>query len=160
MNESTKRRWDVRLGIATPIITVLGIIVGVWQFNSGERNKVEVENSLVERRATMEFERKLWLERLEAYRNVAKTTGRLVASAGRPEFDENLQTFLSAYWGTMIFVEDPEVAAAMKAFYEEALDYRTGFGGEQYLKIRAAKLLETCRSSIEHRPPPSNPATD
>jgi hypothetical protein len=35
MNEETKRYWDIGIGIAAPIITVLGILVGVAQFNSG-----------------------------------------------------------------------------------------------------------------------------
>jgi hypothetical protein len=46
--ESTKRYWDVVVGIAAPFITVIGIIIGVHQFNAGEHNKVELQHEMEE----------------------------------------------------------------------------------------------------------------
>jgi hypothetical protein len=68
MDEAGKRQWDVWLGIVAPILTVAGILVGVWQFNRGENNRVKLENELVIKKDTVEFQRKLWLNRLETYK--------------------------------------------------------------------------------------------
>jgi hypothetical protein len=72
MTEATKRKWDVGLGIIAPILTCLTILVGVVQFNIGEQNKVRLEYDLIKQKDTIEFNRKLWLERLNAYRSIAE----------------------------------------------------------------------------------------
>jgi hypothetical protein len=45
VDEARKRLWDVWLGILGPILTVLGLLVGVWQFNIGEHNRVILEGT-------------------------------------------------------------------------------------------------------------------
>ena len=43
MDEASKRKWDVALGVLAPILTVVGLLVGVWQFNRGEINRTNLE---------------------------------------------------------------------------------------------------------------------
>lgn len=153
MTEDKKRIWDVRLGIAGPLITVAGILIGVWQFNAGERNKIELQQGLVRQQDDVEFSRKLWLERLNAYRSVAELAGKIAANTDDPKFKDYIRDFTAAYWGTMIFVEDALVEKAMKDFYFEILDYQKGYSNLQRLKVRADLLIKACRQSAEQRQP-------
>ncbi len=70
MDEEAKRKWDVSLGIVVPILTVAGLLVGVWQFNRGEENKTRLEYELLDRKDKIDFQRKLWLERLSTYTQI------------------------------------------------------------------------------------------
>jgi hypothetical protein len=72
LEEGRKRRWDIALGIAAPLITVAGVLFGAWQFNFGEEDKGRLDHTLVLEKDEIEFQRKLWLERLTAYRSVAE----------------------------------------------------------------------------------------
>jgi hypothetical protein len=138
VTEARKRVWDVWLGIIAPILTVVGILVGVHQFNVGEANK-----------NTIEFERKLWLERLAAYRSIAQLAGKIVTHANDKDFGDLVQQFTAAYWGTMILVEDKDVEQSMINFYTEIHELQDGFSTVPRLKVRGDELIKACRQSLE-----------
>src|SRR5271166_972624 len=106
MTEASKRLWDVGLGIAAPILAVLGILVGVYQFNAGEENRTRLEHNLVTQKDNLDFHRKLWLERLNAYRSTAEIAGKITAHNSDEKLKDLLSDFTAAYWGAMILVED------------------------------------------------------
>jgi hypothetical protein len=154
MTEEKKRSWDVWLGIAAPLITVTGLLIGVWQFNAGERNKTELEYKLLKEKDRIDFERKLWLDRVSTYRSIADLAGAIAAHDGK---DANSQKelaglvlkFRSAYWGLMILAEDQAVKQEMVAFWAEIHDVGSNWSNDARLKQRAAELVEACRASIE-----------
>jgi hypothetical protein len=152
MDESAKRAWDVWLGIVAPILTVVGILIGIWQFNAGEEHKARLEHELVKERDDVDFRRKLWLERVAAYRSVAELAGKITAHAGDDKLNDLTKDFVAAYWGTMILVEDHSVEKAMIDFYVEVVDFRTGWSNESRLKRRADALIKACRHSEETPP--------
>jgi hypothetical protein len=147
MTEATKRKWDVRLGIIAPILTCLTILIGVVQFNVGEENKVRLEYDLIKQKDTVEFNRKLWLERLNAYRSIAELAGKIIAHTDDAKLSELVRDFSAAYWGTMILVEDKPVEQAMIRFYVEINDFQSGWSDIRRLKVRADELIEACRKS-------------
>jgi hypothetical protein len=149
MEEGTKRGWDVALGIFAPLLAVVGLFVTVLQFNAGERNKTRLESDLVRQRDCVDFNRKLWMERLSAYRSVAEVTGKIAAHADDGKFGTLVTDFLAAYWGTMILVEDPPVERAMKDFYLTVTDYQRGYADSMRLKLAADALVKACRESAE-----------
>lgn len=150
MDEESKRRWDVRLGIVAPILTVLGFLIGVWQFNKGEENKTRLEYTLVERKDKIDFQRKLWLERLSTYKFIAEQAGKIaITDKNDKAFSGLVQTFDASYWGMMIFVEDPDVEHAMIDFHDELIDYQKGQSTEDKIKLRANNLVKACRKSVE-----------
>ena len=154
MDETSKRRWEVWLGFAGSVLTALSIVVGVWQFNLGEQNKVTLENALVLRKDEVEFQRRLWLERLTTYRAVAETSGRIVARVDDPPaMKVAVQEFMAAYWGAMILVEDKAVEKAMVDFFVEIEDFQRGWGNADKLKFRANELIQACRRSVEQGAP-------
>ena len=153
MDEGTKRRWDVRLGIVAPILTLVSVVVGVWQFNAGEahRREADFRNALL--KDDIEFRRKLWLERLDRYRAVSEMAGRIAAlPPGKARAEIELQ-FESAYWGTMMLVEDKAAADAMIGFRQALRDEKSGFGQANDVKTWAESLAKALRASLEDGSP-------
>ena len=62
---------------------------------------------------------------------------------------EAVSQFRSQYWGAMVLVEDEAVEAAMIAFNQEIADFQVGWSSSERLKVRAVRLLETCRASSQ-----------
>lgn len=154
MEEGEKRLWEVWLGFAGSFLTAIGILFGVWQFNRGEENKVRLENQLLLRKDEIDFQRRLWLERLTIYRSVSETAGKVVARIDDPAaMREAIREFMTAYWGTMIFVEDEAVEKATVAFFVEIQDFQNGWGSVEKLKFRANELIKAYRSSVERGAP-------
>lgn len=149
MDESTKRDWDVRLGIAAPALTVAGLLIGVWQFNAGEEHRRRAEHQASIERDDREFRHKLWLQRLETYQEVARLAGNVVAHANDQELPNAISQFTSTYWGAMILVEDTQVERAMIAFNVEIQDFLSGWSTLDRLKARTDELVNVCRAS-EH----------
>jgi hypothetical protein len=153
MTEERKRIWDVRLGVAGPIVTVAGLLLGVWQFNRGEENKTRLEYEMLAKKDDLEFRRKLWLDRVSTYRTVSELAGNIAAHERKDaKFDGLAESFSGAYWGLMILVEDKDVEQAMIQFYDEIRDYRIGRSDADRIKKRADQLIQTCRKSIEGKP--------
>jgi hypothetical protein len=150
MDEDKKRLWDVRLGAVAPFLTVIGIIIGVWQFNAGEEHRGSLEATSAIQKDDIEFRRKLWLEKLDAYKAVSTIAGRVIATPPGAVRDKAVQDFTSAYWGAMILVEDKAVEKAMVDFYLELRDEKTGWSRDpDRLKVRGEALIAVCRQSLE-----------
>ncbi|MFM0557730.1 hypothetical protein P0D69_43360 [Paraburkholderia sediminicola] len=165
MDEDKKRNWDVWLAALAPVITVAGILVGVWQFNAGERNRVVLENELLTKKDEIEFHRKLWLEKLDTYRSIVTLAGKIAAATDSGHVDQKnfnvlISQLVAAYWGQSIFVEDSDVADALGDFYRAADSYRSGWSGtgqskdSKPLKIKADRLAQACKASIARDAPP------
>jgi hypothetical protein len=149
MDEGSKRRWDVALGIIAPVLTVIGLLVGVWQFNRGEENKTRLEYQLLAQKDKLDFQRKLWLERLGTYKAIAEQAGKIATTDKTDKaFKGLVQGFDASYWGMMIFVEDRDVEQAMIDFHVEVVDYQKGQSDGDKLKLRANELAKTCRKSV------------
>jgi hypothetical protein len=128
-------------------------LFGVYQFNRGERNKTELEYGLLAKKDNLEFERKLWLDRVSTYRTISDLAGKIVAHEKKDQkLDEMIESFLAAYWGLMILVEDQKVETAMIRFHDEIRDYKANRSDVERLRDRADQLITTCRKSIETKP--------
>ena len=162
MDEDRKRSWDVRLGVVSPIVTIVGLLIGVWQFNTGEENRVKLENQLLIHKDTIDFKRKLWQEKLDTYRNLVVLAGKITAVVGQSvdhaKLDPLAQDLTAAYWGQSVFVEDPEVAEALRKFHQAVTDYQAGLQGaepaDEKVKVTANSLSAACKASISRSPPP------
>lgn len=149
MDEGAKRAWDAKMAVAAPVLALIGILVGVWQFNAGADNRRQEAAQAEETRDTIGFRRKLWQEKLATYQKVTELAGGIVA--GSPAERRVLyKQFQTAYWGAMVLVEDPAVEAAMIEFDREYRDLQSGWvNDEDRLKIRADALAKACRASLE-----------
>jgi hypothetical protein len=144
MNEETGRVWNVRLGILAQVLAVLGVVWGIWKFTSEQTHQTEQTI----RSNSIEFERSLWKEQLTAYAKIADVVGRIAASVDDPvRLKEAITQFRTEYWGAMVLAEDEAVEAAMIAFNQEVADFQSGWSSADRLRVRAVRLLETCRQS-------------
>jgi hypothetical protein len=154
VEETDKRKWDVRLSLAGTLATLLTILIGVWQFNAGERSRTELEYQLLDKKDFLETKRQLWLQRVEGYRSIAEISGRLVAQIdNKPGFAAARIDFEKAYWGVMILVEEKPVERAMIDLRLELKDYAEGNSARERVMTQAKTLLDVCRASVEKGPP-------
>ncbi len=139
--------WDWAKGI-TPVVTVLGISVGAWQFTSQMSHE-----------STMEFARSMYNKKLQAYENVGKAVGDLLVVPHdeqlwiSPEdtlaFDSCLERFRTCYWGVLPLVEDSAVETAMIQFKDMARFYRRGENDYHDLAREGMALMNACNHSLE-----------
>jgi hypothetical protein len=142
VDEGSKRLWDVVLGIVAPLLTVTGILIGVWQFNVGEQH-----------RADLEFHRQLFIQRLDTYKAIATISGEIAATDDPATISRLAATFDAQYWGLTLLVEDAPVQDAMTAFHEELHDFLHDrkWTSNSRIKQKALTLAKACRASIEDR---------
>lgn len=160
MEDRTKNTWDVGLGIVSPVLTLVALLVGIWQFNEGENHRRDERVRTEAAAADMDFQRRLWLQRQDTYRQVSELVGEVIASRNTigVQADRTYEKFLAAYWGAMILVEDPDVEFSMKMFYLELLDLKSGWvTDDKNLKARADQLVKACRTHLEKSAPRSRP---
>ena len=142
-----KRRWDLSKAVA-PLLTVLGISVGAWQFSSQMSHE-----------STMEFSRSLYNKKLQAYEEVGKAVGDLlvvphdeqlwITAADTLAFDSCLEKFRTCYWGVLPLVEDKYVEVAMIQFKDMARFYRRGENDYHDLAREGMALMNACNLSLE-----------
>lgn len=149
LTEGRKRFWDANISLITTLVAVIGAVTSVLQFNKGERDKIELEYASLREKDRLDFNRKVWLERLETYRSTAEAAGKIAAEPNTgKQFDADLQAFDAAYWGRMILVEDPIVAAAMQKFRDAVQEYRDRYANADQVRRAAAELGEALHNSI------------
>ncbi|MCC7503357.1 MAG: hypothetical protein IT229_12555 [Flavobacteriales bacterium] len=148
MEESTPKKSTDLSKVITPILTVLGISVGAWQFTSQMSHE-----------STMEFKRSMYNKKLQAYEQVGKAVGDLlivphdeqlwISAEDTLAFDSCLENFRTCYWGVLPLVEDKGVEAAMIQFKDMARFYRRGENDYQDLAREGMSLMNACNKSLQ-----------
>jgi hypothetical protein len=148
MTKQGYQKWDLALKIAAPIITVVGLLVGIAQFSREQENAQERESRMAAENDALEFKRRIWERQLETYMTAAQVVGEISVVADRPDkLSAAVDRFYTLYWGSMIFLEDAKVREQMIRFHIEIQDYLEGIGSAERLKIRAADLVDALRAS-------------
>ncbi len=145
--QAPKKGWDVSKAVA-PMLTVLGISVGAWQFTSQMSHESD-----------MEFSRSIYNKKLQAYEAVGKAVGDLLVVPHdeqqwiSPEdtlaFDSCLERFRTCYWGVLPLVEDSVVESAMIQFKDMARFYRRGENDYHDLAREGMSLMNACNLSLK-----------
>ena len=148
MDDATYKTWDLRLKIIAPILTIAGLLIGVWQFTKGQAAQLERQYQLSAENDRMEFKRRVWEKQQEAYMKISSVVGRIASGNQRKEeLIKDITAFDSLYWGEMIYVEDKAVEQAMIDFHVEIQDFLNDIGTKERLKQRAEALIQACRNS-------------
>lgn len=131
-----------------PLLTVLGITVGAWQFTSQMSHE-----------SKMEFSRSMYNKKLQAYEQVGKAVGDLlvvphdeqewISADDTLAFDSCLERFRTCYWGVLPLVEDSTVEGAMIQFKDMARFYRRGENDYHDLAREGMSLMNACNRSLE-----------
>lgn len=150
MNNENKNLWDVRLGIVAPILTLIGILVGLYTFQEGQRRNTLLEMKLLNCRDETEFQRQLWLKKSEVYAKLLDIVGEIVAIDKGKNLPASLRKqFMAIYWGNTLLVEDKEVETVMRRFRIEMDHFRDDWSNSVELKRRAYNLGNILRESLD-----------
>ena len=80
------------------------------------------------------------------------------ANGNHSKLDPLATDLTAAYWVQTVFVEDPDVADALRDFYQAVRDYQSGLAGDlaadKKVKLSADHLAEACKASINRDAPP------
>jgi hypothetical protein len=159
MKEETYRFWDVIAKFVAPVLTVTGILVGLYQFSSDQdRQRAQVAaNERLNREQLAEndrlnYKRRVWEKQMEVYSKISTVVGRIAASRyknDKTKFDKDIAEFDILYWGEFIYVKDETVEQAIKDFHLETVDFKKGNTDEIQLINRAVELIEALRKSTK-----------
>jgi hypothetical protein len=148
MNEETYRKWDVTLKLFAPLLTVLALLVSVWQFTREQRAQIERQYQLIAQNDMIEFKRRLYDKQLDVYMKISTVVGRIASTdQNKDQLMKDIEQFYSLYWGEMIYVADENVEKAMIDFHVEIQDFLKGIGTKDRLKERGYNLIQVCRES-------------
>ncbi len=118
----TQAKIESAVKIIVPIITVAGILIGIWQFNEGQKNmqtkeleqrqfelkKMQIGNEFEAIAKFKELQSKKYTEATETISNIIYTD-----NYQSVELKNNLKRFWQLYWVELSAVEDGEVESAM-----------------------------------------------
>jgi len=133
-----------------PILTFAGIIIGISNFNSEQKESAEKERKTQTYLDAMEFKRKNWEKQHEIYIQIAEIIGKITngnSEVQTKEKDKFIEEFQQLYYGKAAFVEDDTVAANMRKFHDALEDYRDGFRTQNDLKSIGFELIAVCKAS-------------
>ncbi len=146
MEESRERRWRIRLAIGTLVLSVVGFLLGVWQYRAeGER-----EREAAARQSVYAFNRELWLDQYATYRHISVAVGKLISALEQGDQDAMRAAegdFLALYWGRGTYVEDREVERAMIAFRELLQQHKQQLRTDDQLRNKAVELNRILKRS-------------
>ncbi len=115
MTEDQHRKWDILIkGVITPIIAVITVLVGIYQYTDGQQKSIEKEYQL----RKLERQEKMLETKTALYKETRQILSYL---STHNEFDS--QTFKSKkdrfwelYWGDLAAVESDAVEHLMVRF--------------------------------------------
>jgi hypothetical protein len=141
-----KKKTDIKGAIETtikiiaPVITIAGLLVGVWQFSNQQTYNDK-----------MEFKRKVWEKRLDAYTEIADIMSKIVTETKREKVDSLSGKFEQLYWGKLPLFEDSLVEKSLKNFQELLQDAKENIedADNKMLLKKAGYIAATnCQKSI------------
>jgi|GEM_PF-7126114 len=133
-----KDKTEVIARIVGIVTTVAGIIIGVWQFNSGQRQNEK-----------MEFKRRMLEKEINTYENLAKVTGEILVHANDSMKMDSLRLeFDRLYYTSMVMTETDSVSYLMIKTRNELLDYQNHESNIKRVKQRIIHLMDACKASL------------
>lgn len=131
-----KIEWVTK--IVGPIIPLIAIIAGLWQFNAGQEGNYR-----------MEFNRRMFERKLNTYDELAKITGEIVMAADDTlKFDSLRMQFDRLYYTRMVLSENDTVSSLMIDTRNELLDYRNNESDIIRVKKRVLFLMDKIKGSL------------
>jgi hypothetical protein len=142
--------WEIRIGFLSAFVAAAGVIVSVLIYVHGLKASIEKEQQLINARSQKEYERKLWDERRENYKELASTLG-TIASEIEVEnkiSKESLKSFSKAYWGSLIMVEDESVKNEMVKLKNDLRDLSKNRISNEKIKLRIERIISLSKNHL------------
>lgn len=157
MTEDEKRRWDVRLAVLGPLLTIVTIVVGVWQVNRESGNRLIEQGRMAQLQDDLEFRRKLWSDASQSCKEVTQLAARVAVEADYgSNSDELSKDWTARYWSVSLTLDpnDPNDKLVEKALIEFRSDLQDLVDGgyedqiSNRLKVHSHALGEACGQKI------------
>lgn len=147
---------------ATPVVAVVGLIFGVWQFNRGQADQLYRQQQYVIENEKAELRRKRREKHLDLLTRLSVAAGKVAANLDDPKQARgSIQEFDILYWGECAFLEDRELEAELQNLHLDLLNLTDSYDAgdrvtektkrdrEADLKIRAANLGKKLRNEMK-----------
>jgi hypothetical protein len=146
-NHERKGPLDYVTQIATLLIGIAGIIVGIYEFTAQQSSNDRDE-----------FKRRMWERRLNACMEISGEIGNMINKAhASPFVPDSLvkaaSEFQRIYWKNLPLLEDSSMDAEIHIFRDLITDKLTGnedVGNPRILEMRAEKISDLIRSYIKN----------
>ena len=115
MTEEQHRKWDIIIkAIVTPIIAVITVFVGIYQYTDGQKKSLEKEYELKK----IERQEKILEEKTALYKETRQILSFLSTNEdpGSDLYESKKKRFWELYWGDLAAVESPDIESLMVRF--------------------------------------------
>jgi hypothetical protein len=133
---------DTIVKVVGLIISVATVFIGIWEFNRQERTT-----------NTIEFKRKIWEKKLDAYMQLDSLTSLIANETVDTLLNREIRQLDLLYWGKLPLFDDPTVEEAVKDFRNKAKDKQEHIEdifNPNILKISAYTVVKSCQKSINN----------
>ena len=107
MNETTQRKWSLRIQAISTIALIIGGIFALWRYYDT---------------TAREFQKPLWDRQVKLYFEATRVAASLTTTEPGDEWDKLSNKFWQLYRGPMCLIEDQGVEAAMVNFGKALVD--------------------------------------
>lgn len=161
--------WEIVIQIITGFIPLAAIIAGVWQFNKGQRQNIELEYSksrqnieLESHKARMadsiQFYNRLYEKKITVYTTISKSIAVILSQPNTNKIDPKLiREFEQMYYGEAILVEDSLSNSALNDFHRAIGDFNDKAIGIKQLKQIGMAACITLKDGIQNKEKRVNP---
>ena len=139
-SQSNSVWYDVFIKITPAIISILGFIFGVYQFN-----KQQSKNS------QEEFDRRMFSNSLESYSKMTQIVGKMTVlqiPKDSTKYDSLQTEFDETYWGSLLLLQQDNVRQALRELKAEIVDVRLSKGSIENIRLRQDYLSEQFRVAL------------
>ena len=115
MTEEQHRKWDIIIkGIITPIIAVITVLFGIYQYTDSQAISLEREYQLKK----LERQEQAFEEKASLYKETRQTLSFLSTNSEFESklFESKTNRFWELYWGDLAAVESREIETLMVRF--------------------------------------------
>lgn len=156
-----EKRFDLLIRIGSPIITLATVLIGIWQFNQGQKELKEreieqrnFEMAKINNQATADVLLKFKELQTKQYIEATSVISYLTVNEnfGSQEHKNKLERFWQLYWVELSAIESKEVEAEMVHFGNilkdiERNDFKNFKDLQQELKIASYKIAQAIKLS-------------
>lgn len=138
--QSNTRWTDFFTKIIPVVLSILGFVWGIYQFNV-QQNK----------NAQEEFDRRMFSNSLDAYSKMTQIVGKMTVlqlPKDSAKYDSLQGVFDETYWGSLLLVEQDNVRQALRLLKAEIVDVRLQKGSIENIRLRQDYLSEQFRIAL------------
>lgn len=133
-----ENRENLFFKLLPTILTVVGILIGVWKFNTEMRHRDEDA-----------FRRNIWEKRLQVYEKLGEATANVVNDTSDSlKFNESIAEFNTLYWGVLPMIQDTIVEQKIIVFNSYIRYYKRGENTSDELRQKGYQLMVACKESL------------